>query len=203
MKILVISDVESKALWDHFDKSMLDGVELILSCGDLSPRYLSFLATFTHAPVLYVHGNHDGCYEQTPPEGCTCVEDDIYVFNGIRILGLGGSMRYKKGPHMYTEFEMKCRIARLGLKLLWHRGFDILLTHSPAFRLHDQDDLPHTGFKCFLDLLDKYKPSYFIYGHVHKCYGKFIREDVYKETHLINACEKYEFDYESNRKSVT
>ena len=25
----------------------------------------------------------------TPPEGCTCIEDQIYVYNGIRILGSG------------------------------------------------------------------------------------------------------------------
>lgn len=196
MKILVIADVESKALWDNYEASRLEGVELILSCGDLNPRYLSFLATFTHAPILYVHGNHDGCYAETPPEGCICIEDDIYVFNGIRILGLGGSMRYKKGPHMYTEFDMRMRIAKLRLKLIKNKGFDILLTHSPALGLHDQDDLPHTGFKCFIDLLDKYEPSYFIYGHVHKSYGKFVREDDYKKTHLINANERYEFIYE-------
>ena len=61
MKILAISDTESKALWDYFDKSRLEGIDVILSCGDLDPRYLSFLATFFSGPVLYVHGNHDGC----------------------------------------------------------------------------------------------------------------------------------------------
>lgn len=198
MKILVLSDVESKVLWDNFDKTKLEGVELILSCGDLSPRYLSFIATFTHAPILYVHGNHDGCYKDTPPDGCICIEDDIYVYKGIRILGLGGSMRYKKGPCMYTEKNMKFRVLKLWPKLLKHKGFDILLTHSPAYRLHDQEDIPHTGFQCFLKLLDKYSPAYFVYGHVHKCYGKFVREDIYKSTKLINGWERYEFVYEEN-----
>mgnify|MGYP002508894457 CR=1 FL=1 len=53
----------------YFDKSMLEGIDLIISCGDLDPRYLSFLVTFYSGPVLYVHGNHDGKYEQIPPEG--------------------------------------------------------------------------------------------------------------------------------------
>ena len=44
MRILVIADIESKALWDYFDKSMLENVDLIVSCGDLNPKYLSFLA---------------------------------------------------------------------------------------------------------------------------------------------------------------
>ena len=69
MKILFLAHIESKFLWDYFDKSKLEGVDLIISCGDLSANYLSFLATFTHAPILYVRGNHDGRYEQKPPEG--------------------------------------------------------------------------------------------------------------------------------------
>ncbi len=102
MKILAIADKESEYLWDYFEKSKLEGIDLIISCGDLDPRYLSFLATFTAAPVLYVHGNHDEKYEQIPPDGCVCIEDQIYVHNGVRILGLGGSMRYKPG-HISTR----------------------------------------------------------------------------------------------------
>ena len=49
-----------------FEKEKLDGIDLILSSGDLNPHYLSFLATFTTAPVLYVHGNHDDKYEKDP-----------------------------------------------------------------------------------------------------------------------------------------
>ena len=55
MKILAIADEESKSLWDYFEKSKLEGIDLILSCGDLNPNYLSFLATFSSAPVLYIH----------------------------------------------------------------------------------------------------------------------------------------------------
>ena len=132
MKILTVSDVESRALWDYFDPKMLEGVDLVLSCGDLKPQYLSFIATFTHAPVLYVHGNHDASYKLHPPEGCTCIEDSIYDFCGLRILGLGGSMRYKAGPFQYTEQEMARRVQRMRYQLLRRRGFDILLTHAPA-----------------------------------------------------------------------
>ena len=89
MKILAISDYESPALWDYFRPEKLEGIELILSCGDLDPHYLSFLATFAHCPVLYVHGNHDGRYGHTPPLGCTSIDGRVYVHNGVRIAGLG------------------------------------------------------------------------------------------------------------------
>ena len=195
MRVMAIADEESKLLWDYFDKSYLEGIDLILSCGDLKPQYLSFLASFTHVPILYVHGNHDERYDTVPPEGCICIEDQIYVHDGVRILGLGGSMRYKPGKNQYTESEMRGRVRRMWWKLRRNKGFDILLTHSPAYQLNDDNDLPHRGFEAFRNLMDKYKPAYFVHGHVHLNYGrKFPRLSVYNETQVINAYEKYIFD---------
>ena len=200
MKVLAIADEESKLLWDYFDKSYLEGIDLILSCGDLKPQYLSFLASFTHVPILYVHGNHDERYDTVPPEGCICIEDKIYVHDGVRILGLGGSMRYKPGKNQYTESEMRRRVRGMWWKLWRNRGFDILLTHSPAYQLNDGNDLPHRGFEVFRNLMDKYKPAYFVHGHVHLNYGrKFPRLSVYNETQVINAYEKYIFDIEPSK----
>lgn len=195
MKIMAIADHESELLWDYFDKSYLEGIDLILSCGDLKPQYLSFLATFTQAPVLYVHGNHDDRYEETPPDGCICIEDTIYVHEGVRILGLGGSMRYKPGTHQYTQSQMRRRVWKLWWKLKYRKGFDILLAHSPAYQFNDGEDLPHRGFEVFRTLLDKYKPAYFVHGHVHLNYGrKFPRLCTYNETQVVNAYEKYIFE---------
>ena len=197
MKILAIADEESPYLWDYFEKSKLEGIDLIVSCGDLEPTYLSFLATFTSAPVIYVHGNHDDKYEKVLPEGCICIEDQIYVYKGIRILGLGGSMRYRPGQHQYTEWQMKKRVWKLKFQLFWRGGFDILVTHSPAYGINDGEDLAHRGFQTFVTLLEKYSPKYFLHGHVHMRYGrKYKRNDVYKNTKIINAYERYVFEYE-------
>ena len=59
MKILALADEESPYFWDYFTPDRLAGVDLVLSCGDLNSQYLSFLATYSHAPILYVQGNHD------------------------------------------------------------------------------------------------------------------------------------------------
>ena len=195
MRILALADEESPFLWDYFTPDRLEGVDLILSCGDLSPHYLSFLATYARAPILYVHGNHDSCYQKTPPEGCICIEDRIYVHNNVRVLGLGGSMRYKPGAHQFTQREMSRRVRRLSPKLFWRGGIDVLLTHAPAFELGDGDDLPHTGFAAFLRLLDRWEPACFIHGHMHLSYGGSAkREQFYKGTRIINAYDHYYFD---------
>ena len=172
MKILAIADEESKLLWDFFDKSYFEGIDLIISCGDLIPRYLSFLVTLVGVPVLYVHGNHDGKYEQIPPEGCTCIEDTIFEYKGVRILGLGGSMRYRPGPHQYTEKQMRKRVKKLWFQLFRKGGFDILVTHAPAYQMNDGRDLPHQGFQVFRELIEKYRPKFFLHGHVHMSYGR-------------------------------
>lgn len=198
MKILAIADEESLYLWDYFEKSKLEGIDLIISCGDLEPTYLSFLATFTSAPVIYVHGNHDDKYKKVEPEGCICIEDDIFEYKGVRILGLGGSMRYKSGDYQYTEKEMRKRLRNFKMrwKLFRKGGFDILVTHAPAHGINDGEDLPHMGFKTFNKLMDKYSPKYFLHGHVHMKYGrKHVRCDQYKNTQIINAFERYVFEY--------
>ena len=192
MKILFLADEESKVYWDYFKKEQFEGIDLIISCGDLKPEYLSFLATLVPVPLLYVHGNHDDKYDKRPPEGCICIEDRIYNFNGIRILGLGGSYRYKDGVNQYTELQMARRIAKLKLKLMINRGFDILVTHSPAYGFHDGEDQCHRGFDSFNRLINTYHPKYFVHGHVHMNYGRqFPRVDEIGDTKVINAFEIY------------
>ena len=198
MRIMVLADVADKALWDYLDKRLLEGVDLILSCGDLPAEYLSFLTCFTDAPILYVHGNHDKGYDRKPPEGCICVEDDICEVKGVRVLGLGGSMRYRPGElYMHTEKEMAARARKLWLKLRRHKGFDILLTHAPARGLGDMDDLPHRGFETFNRLMDRWQPRFLVYGHVHPEYGAvgFTRERKRGDTTAVNAYKRYIIEY--------
>ena len=196
LKILFISDEPSPALWDYFDRSRLEGIDLIISCGDLPPQYLSFLATFFAGPVLYVYGNHDDCYLDTPPEGCTCIDDRVYEFEGIRIAGLGGSMRYRRGNFQYTERQMFFRTIRLEYRIWRHRGLDILVSHSPAYGVNDGEDLPHMGFRCFHRLLGKYHPRYFVHGHMHFSYNPSQkRVSMWEDTTVINACERYILEY--------
>ena len=197
MKILLVGDVPSRSLWDFYDESKLKGIDLILSSGDLPAEYLSFLVTFASCPVLYVHGNHDNKYDTQPPEGCICIDDRIYVHKGVRIMGLGGSMDYCGGQYQYTEGQMRLRAGRMWVQLLRHRGFDILVTHAPAYGINDGKDLPHQGFQTFRKLIEKYRPRFFLHGHVHMSYGrKYKRFDEYCGTKIINAYERCVFNYE-------
>ena len=189
MRILAVADMTSDRFYEYYRPGKLDGFDLILSCGDLKPEYLEFLVTMANCPLVYVHGNHDDGNGREP-QGCICADDTIIDVCGLRILGLGGSFKYREGPYMYTEFQMKTRASKLWFDIKKHKGFDILLTHSPAFGFNDSEHISHRGFECFNTLLDKYEPSYFIHGHVHRNYGIDIPQKAMRgNTTVINAFE--------------
>ena len=196
MRILALADEPSDRLWSDRCRDVLSGIDLILSAGDLPSSYLSFITCFTNAPVIYVHGNHDDKYAQKPPEGCLCADGKIVQLKGVRILGLGGSLRYRPDAvNMYSEQEMEDRIRSLRWNLRSTGGFDILLTHSPIRGVGDQEHISHRGFECFGPLLDKYRPAVMIHGHVHQAYSAFFqRQRDYHGIPVINASTSYVFD---------
>lgn len=200
MKVLTISDEECPALWDYYQPGRLDGYDLILSCGDLKAKYLSFLVTMAKCPVLYVPGNHDTSFDKLPPEGCDCIDGQIVTFNGVRILGLGGCRKYHPGPHQYTDREMWLRIAKLRLKLRRMGGVDIVVTHAPPEGLGDADDPAHWGFSALRKFIDQYHPKYLIHGHVHMSYDHQIPRVIeYNGTQVINAYERYTIEIDEGK----
>ena len=191
MKILAVSDEECPALWDYYVPGRLKEYDLILSCGDLKPDYLSVLVTMAPCPVLYVHGNHDARYGSRPPEGCDCIDSGLLTYNGIRILGLGGCLRYHPGEHQYTEAQMRRRIRKLEGKLRRLGGVDVVVTHAPPEGLGDGEDPAHWGFAALRQLLDRYHPAYLVHGHIHMNYAQDVRRSIdYNGTTVINAFER-------------
>lgn len=192
MKILAVADEESTALWDYYVPGRLKEYDLIISCGDLAADYLSFLVTMGRSPLLYVHGNHDTSYDVNPPDGCDCIDDCLVVYNGIRILGLGGCLRYHPGAHQYSEKEMHRRIRKLRYALWRSGGVDIVVTHAPPRGLGDDNDPAHWGFEALVELLDKYQPAYLLHGHVHSNYSmNRSRIHTRGSSTIINTFERY------------
>ena len=196
MKILAVSDEECPALWDYYVPGRLDAYDLILALGDLKAQYLTFLVTMSRARLLYVHGNHDGSYSSHPPEGCEDIDGRLVAWNGVRIMGLGGCMKYHEGPHQYTEAQMKRRIGRLRRAVKKAGGVDIVITHAPPRGYGDLDDPAHRGFESFVGLINEFHPKLFLHGHTHLRYEHSLsRELALGDTRIINVSERFELDY--------
>ncbi len=200
MKVLAVSDVVMDHLYAADVRSCFPQVELIIGCGDLPFYYLEFLVSAFDRPLVYVRGNHDGG-PQHRSDGRVAAEVqggiDLHrrtaVVNGCFMAGLEGSMRYRpRDKLMYTEGEMTLEIASLLPRLLWMqrrlgRRLDVLVTHSPPYEIHDDTDLPHTGFRVFRTFMRYFRPRYLLHGHVHKIGVEVKHQTQYAETMVINV----------------
>jgi calcineurin-like phosphoesterase family protein len=183
--------------------------DLVLSAGDLPFDYLEYLVTALNVPLLYVPGNHDPSLRERrdelawPPSiskdardpvgplGCTNVDGRIEDVGGIRVAGLGGSIRYREGPNQYTQKEMRRRARRLRRRvavrgLRGRRGVDVLLTHAPPLGVGDEDDPAHRGFEALVELVERLSPKLLVHGHIHP-YGQAKPDRQLGMTTVVNA----------------
>jgi len=165
-------------------------VEAIVSCGDMPSAYLDFISTILGKPLLYVRGNHDEMYDDTPPGG-TDLHNQIIEFEGLTMVGIEGSIKYNRGEIQFTQMEMHSFIIKLAIRLKYYQmvkghGVDLLVTHSPAKGIHDAEDFPHQGFDAFLRLMQWFKPRYMIHGHVHTWDRRKTVRTQYHDTQILN-----------------
>lgn len=167
MKILTVSDTVTKGLLDDSGTVWPD-VGLIISCGDLPPEFLTALRHRFDAPLVYILGNHDIRYGEAPPVGCANIDRRLVQVKGLNILGFSGSRWYNGGMNQYTERDMQVAIAKMWFQL-WRKGApDIIVTHAPPRFIHDQEDPCHKGFRSFVPLIERYRPRFFLHGHIHR-----------------------------------
>lgn len=184
-RILAVADEVDRALYgDALHRLRPD---VIVSAGDLPFDYLENLVTRAAVPLVYVPGNHDpdvsGAAVRDPwlplgaevllpgPQGCVSADGRVVEAAGLRIAGLGGSIRYKDGPNQYTQAEMRWRALRLEararLRPRSRGGIDVVLTHAPPLDLGDGEDPAHRGFAALHRLVGRLRPRLLVHGHVH------------------------------------
>ena len=157
-------------------------------------------------PLLYVPGNHDPSLQppdpswmtlraEPPPgpgpEGCVNIDGRLVEASGLRVAGLGGSLRYKEGPNQYSQGQMGRRAlgleVRTRLARVRHgRKLDILVTHAPPFGLAEAVDAGHVGFVAFLRLIRSFHPLLAVHGHIHP-YGRTLPERWIDSTRVVNV----------------
>ena len=189
MKILTVADTVSSELLESVGGGPLyTDIDLIISCGDLPPEYLSSLKHRYDVPLLYVLGNHDLRYGSSPPSGCRCIDRQMVTSNGKRIVGFSGSRWYNGAMNQYTENEMAHFVNKMRFTLWRHGAPDIVVTHAAPRHIKDAEDRCHKGFNCFNKLINKYNPSHFIHGHIHKLFeDDDERITIVNTTQVINS----------------
>jgi Icc-related predicted phosphoesterase len=197
MKILVVSDFIEPLSSDLLRGNIFSDVQLIVSCGDLPPDYLSALSKAFAAPLYYIRGNHDIRYESSPPKNCYDIHAQVVSFGELSILGLEGSHWYNGRPLQYSEAQMRQIIRFLRPRLRKQKKLDIVVTHAPPRHIHDGEDLCHRGFRAFRRLIDRYQPKYLLHGHIHRRFDSpEQRITLIGRTRVINCSGSYIFKSE-------
>jgi Icc-related predicted phosphoesterase len=112
--------------------------------------------------------------------------------HGLRVAGLGGSLRYKDGPNQYTQAQMRWRALNLEFRMRLkrvrsgHRKLDVLITHAPPFGVAPAEDAAHVGVVAFHRIVQSLHPVLLVHGHLHP-YGKTQPERRADGTRIINA----------------
>src|SRR5690606_38190076 len=102
--------------------------DAVLSAGDVPGTLLEFVATKTRVPPVYVFGNHayghvrdPQTQVESPPGGCIDAHLRVVEVGGLLVVGVEGSLRYRPGPHQYTQAEFFALTRRLYPRLAWNR----------------------------------------------------------------------------------
>ena len=210
-RILAVADEVHEGLYGDRLPSL--SPDLVLACGDLPFDYLEYIVSRLDVPLVFVPGNHDPDLKprgdlwlplrvdepEVGPPGCINADGRVVDVAGLRVAGLGGSVRYRPGPNQYTQSEMRRRALRLELRLRVRparsgRRLDVLITHAPPDVVDGPDTDPaHRGFKAFARLIRNTSPRAHVYGHVHP-YGVAQPVRKLRAVLLVNAVPYRVFD---------
>ena len=200
MKILTVSDKESTNIYHNNIKQHFYNIDLAISCGDLSYYYLEYIISALDIPLYFVRGNHAKKIEygsagpRTAPWGGFDLHRKVIrdQKTGLILCGIEGSLRYNYGDHQYTQQQMWALVLQLVPALMinkarFGRYFDILVTHAPPWGIHDQEDTAHQGVKAFRWLIETFKPSCHVHGHIHIYHPKVIYQTLLGNTLIVNT----------------
>ncbi len=189
-------------LHGYFPK--LDGGDLLIVTGDLTAKdtqdqllhFLSWISQQEYNKKIWISGNHDGFLEGTKfipikKLGMEYLCDSGTEFEGLKIWGSPRSLWFhgvnpKCKAFMGKEKELKKFYDKIP------DDIDILITHSPAFGILDENyEGENCGSASLYESIYRINPKILVHSHIHEQGGKQYK---FKDTLCINCSimnEKY------------
>ncbi len=147
-----------------------EGIELIITLGDLTIEDILPLRQITNIPKIGVYGNHDsGSY--MPELGIWDMHRKTWNYKGLSFGGFEGCVRYKQNPDaiMYTQQEAMQLMA----------GFpkvDVFICHCPPRGINDEEEVAHQGFDALRQYIDQQPPRVLLHGHTYPTEETIVKQ---------------------------
>lgn len=167
IKLIVITDTHNALNEEEFKTFMAHhpNYDACLLLGDFGYNDIPTILKYIPKDKIYaLLGNHDTNYIEL--NGLNNLNGKMITINGVRILGIQGSFRYK--PVSFPSFSQKESIEFLCNK----EEADILVSHDSAFNSESSHNPAHQGLFGITYYLFKNRVPYHIHGHIHNPYRK-------------------------------
>jgi len=137
------------------------------------------------APVIFIAGNHDRCYDFSSRPyvpRAVYLQDNFIKAGNLKIWGSPYSLPFGKGWAFNRTEEQLTKIYE---KI--PADVDVIVSHGPPYGFgdkayRDKDSFEHTGSRELLKTIDRVKPKLLTTGHIHEAAGLY----QYGDTTIIN-----------------
>jgi uncharacterized protein len=155
MRLLALADEEPPA--DPMELVARNHADAVVTLGDLRPEWIASLDRLD-LPRLGVHGNHDAEHALVGA-GVEDLHLALAEIGAWSFTGFEGCVRYRDGPHQYTQRQASRLVRRLP-------AADVLLCHCPPAGVNDEpDDRAHLGFTALRKWVERHQPRFLLHGH--------------------------------------
>jgi Icc-related predicted phosphoesterase len=194
MRFVALSDTHGK---HNFD---LPPGDVLLHAGDVSSRglkseiqrFLDWFSSLDYTYKIFIAGNHDFFFEEAPKEEIDAMIPDNLIYlndSGVEIEGIkiwgspiqpwfhDWAFNRKRGPEIQKHWD------------LIPSDSDIVITHGPAFGIHDRliSGMP-VGCEDLLPTLQRIAPKVHLCGHIHEAYGeRQVGETLFLNASILNV----------------
>ena len=172
MKIAAFSDTHGY----HNCLQIAKDTDIAICCGDYSitgglSDAVDFIGWYKNQPAqkkLLISGNIDFLAEKEPDlisemcqqNGIIYLQNDLYVYNGIKIYGTPYTLS-KSGAFGRSEQRLEATYDKIPLDT------DILICHGPAQGVLDLCSRGRVGSVNLREQIDTIRPKVFLFGQVH------------------------------------
>lgn len=155
MRVLHYSDRKSLEF-----SNLYKTCDLLITTGDLTRLDFGEFEIIPHSkPAFGVYGNHDDGCSYLEDFGIVNVHNKVVEFNGLKVGGFQGCLKYNARSIQYTEEEAKAFADTFPY-------VDILILHAgPKDMLDDPSDSVHVGSEHIKRYVLEKKPKLIFCGH--------------------------------------
>lgn len=164
LRILIVTDTHGHAStsFGTFVEQVGD-IDVVFTLGDVEHRDFEIInkcKKMSGVPKYGILGNHDS-FSVLKENGIKSIHGEVIEVNGIKFLGMYGSIKYKNTNTPMLTDEESLQIATLLPEC------DVFLTHDRS-KNTETKNFSHSGLAGITEYLKTKKPTLHMHGHLHE-----------------------------------